>query len=385
MAIEQKYLDEFGYFGDRIYFDCSTMGMRPQRTVNFAEQWLETFNSSLGQDVTVKGETLRKKARETIAAFIHGDPADIFFTRNTTEGNNLLSQGYPLEPGDEVIVCNEDFPAVYIPWSFRQRDGISLSVVKSTDGIVSADDLIAHFTDKTRIVAVSMAQSSSGYVTDIKKLGKACRERNILLSVDAVQAAGRLPIDVSSMNVDVLATSSFKGLLGIMGAGFCWCRREVMDRIKPPVVSGNINWDKYDLTPGFDSLPIPEFPAGARRMETGTVNNLGIAIMAESISMLNEIGIEQIAEHIRCLESYYRRRLMASGLDIHMLGSDDPSTWSGSVSFVYDPVLRQQLEEELANAKIHAAVRSYFRVSFHYYNTAEQIDRLMIVLNKVLK
>ena len=384
MAIEAKYLDEFKYFGDRIYFDCSAMGMPPQRTRNFAKRYMDVFYDSLWQDPEIQGEVLRPKAKEAIARLINADPEDIFFTRNTTEGNNLLAHGYPLQPGDEVLVHNEDFPAVYMPWTIRQRDGVKLTVVKGENGIVSADEMIAHFSGRTRIAAVSMAQSSSGYVTDLVKLGKACRERGILLSVDAVQAAGRLPIDVETMNIDVLASSSFKGLMGIMGAGFCWCRREVMDRMDPPVVSGNINWDTYDLQPGFESLAIPEFPSGAARMETGTTNNLGIAMMAESIGMLNEIGIENIAAQIRDVEAYYRSRLKKADLPVRMLGSEDPDTWSGSVSFIYDQERKKALTEALEQAGIYAAVRSYFRVSFHFYNTKAQVDRLIPILERVL-
>ena len=384
MPIEAKYLDEFKYFGDRIYFDCSAMGMPPQRTRNLAKRYMDVFYDSLWQDPEIQGEVLRPKAKEAIARLINADPEDIFFTRNTTEGNNLLAHGYPLQPGDEVLVHNEDFPAVYMPWTIRQRDGVKLTVVKGENGIVSADEMIAHFSGRTRIAAVSMAQSSSGYVTDLVKLGKACRERGILLSVDAVQAAGRLPIDVEAMNIDVLASSSFKGLMGIMGAGFCWCRREVMDRMDPPVVSGNINWDTYDLQPGFESLAIPEFPSGAARMETGTTNNLGIAMMAESIGMLNEIGIENIAAQIRDVETYYRSCLKKADLPVRMLGSEDPDTWSGSVSFIYDQERKNALEKALKQAGIYAAVRSYFRVSFHFYNTKAQVDRLIPILERVL-
>jgi selenocysteine lyase/cysteine desulfurase len=384
LPIEQNYLDEFNYFGDRIYLDCSTMGMPPQRTRDLAKRYMDAFYDSLWRDPEIQGESLRDKARGNAAKLIHADPADIFFTKNTTEGNNLLSQRYPLEAGDEVLVHNEDFPAVYMPWTIRQRSGVKLTVVKGKNGVVSADDMIAHFSGKTRIVAVSMAQSSSGYVTDLVKLGKACRERGILLSVDAVQAAGRLPIDVEAMNIDVLASSSFKGLMGIMGAGFCWCRREVMDRIEPPVVSGNINWDTYVFHPGFESLSVPEFPSGAARMETGTANNLGIAMMAESIGMLNEIGIENIAAQIREVETYYRSCLKKAGLPIQMLGSDDPDTWSGSVSFLYDQERKKALAEALEQAGICAAVRNYFRVSFHFYNTKAQVDRLIPILERIL-
>lgn len=385
MRIDKKYYDEFSYIGDRAYLDCSTIGMLPQRTQDLGKRCIDIFAASLSRGPEVNGEDMRKKARTEIARMIHADPSDIFLTRNTTEGNNLLAQGYPLEPGDEVLVCNEDFPAVYMPWTIRQRDGVKLTVVQSHDGIVAADDMIAHISERTRVVAVSLAQSSSGYVTDISRLGRVCRERGILLSVDAIQAMGRLPIDVETMKVDVLASAGFKGLMGLIGAGFCWCRREVMDKVQPPLVSGNIDWEHYDFRPGFSALAVPDFPSGAARMETGTMNNWGYAMLGESAAMLNEIGIDAITEKIRSVETYYRARLKEAGLNIRMLGTDDPSTWSGSISFLYDPERREALNKALEEAKIYAAVRNYFRVSLHFYNDTSQIDRLMEVLEKVLK
>lgn len=382
--IDQKYLDEFRYFGDRIYLDCSAMGMIPQRTRDLAKRHIDLFYDSLWRDPEIQGEVIREKARAAVARLIHADPADIFFTRNTTEGNNLLAQGYPLNPGDEVLLCNEDYPSVYLPWAVRQREGIRLTVINGQNGFASADDFIAHFSNKTRVVAVSMVQSSSGYCIDLSKLGNACRERGILLSVDAVQAAGRLPIDVDAMKVDVLASAGFKGLMGIMGAGFCWCRREALDCIEPFIVSENIDWNSIDVQQGFERLDIPVFQRGYSRMEAGTTNNLGIAMMAESISMLNEIGIENIAAQIRSVETRYRRRLRELSLPVQMLGSDDPSTWSGSVSFRYDLSRKHKLADALNEAGIFVSVRDYLRAGFHFYNTGDQADSLISALKEAL-
>lgn len=383
MEIDRKYIDEFKYFGDRVYLDCSAMGMQPQRTIDAGKRYLDDFAGSLWQDPDIQGEVIRPKVKKEIAHLIGAEPDDIFFTRNTTEGNSLLARGFPLVNGDEVLICNEDFPSVYMPWTTLQQRGIRLTVVNGQRGIVSADSLIAAFSEHTKIVCISMAQSSSGYVTDLMKLGKACHACGILLSVDAVQAAGRLPINVEAMNIDLLTASSFKGLMGIMGAGFCWCRREVMNKIIPDIVCDNIDITGYDRAQGFSTLPVPSFPSGASRMETGTTNNLGILMMGESIRMLNEIGIDKIAEQIRDVETYYRQCLDRSGLPIQLLGTNDPKNWSGSVSFLYDPKYCQCLSEALKDAGIIATVRRYFRIGIHFYNTKDDIDRLMKVLEKV--
>lgn len=382
--IEQRYLDEFAYFGDRIYLDCSAMGMQPERTRQAAGEYLRRFSDALGGDRETLTEEIFRRGKAAVSRLTGGAPEDIFFTMNTTWGNNLLARGLPLEPGDEVLVGNGDFPAVYMPWTARQREGVRLKVVENHNGIVAAEDFIAAMTGRTRVVALSLAQSSSGYVTDIRALSRACRERGVLLSVDGVQAAGRLPIDVEKMVIDVLACASFKGLLGVMGAGFCWCRPEVMERVEPPYLSGNVDWERYELRHGFTSLDAPDYAPRAARMETGTSNLMGLYAMTRSMELLLEIGIENIAAQIRQVETYYRARLEAARLDVRLLGSNDPATWSGSVSFALPPEWREPLARALSDAGIYATVRDNLRVGLHYYNTCGHIDRLMEVLERTL-
>ncbi|MCI8505166.1 MAG: aminotransferase class V-fold PLP-dependent enzyme [Lachnospiraceae bacterium] len=386
--IDRNYLEEFAYFGDRIYMDCSAMGMQPERTRRAAGEYLLRFSDSLGRDPQVFGSEICGRGKRALARLVGGEPEDIFFTMNTTWGNNLLAKGLPLEAGSQVLVSGGDFPSVYMPWTARQKEGVELVVLPGKNGVVAAEDMIAAMTERTRVACVSLAQSSSGYVTDIRKLARACKDRGILLSVDAVQAVGRLPVHVREMEIDVLSASSYKGLLGAMGAAFCWCRPEVMEQITPLYLGGNIE-QGYELPLGrFDGekvrLGIPSYAHRAARMETGTMNLMGIHTMTESIEMLLEIGIEKIAGQIREVETYFRERMKEAELPIRFLGSDDPDTWGGSVSFLYDLSRRPRLEQALSEAGIYVTVRDYLRVSFHYYNTKEQAERLVFVLKQAL-
>ena len=172
-------------------------------------------------------------------------------------------------------------------------------------------------------------------------------------------------------------------MMGVMGEGFCYIRKELMEQVEPAVLSGNIDYEGLDFRPGFTEFPVPNYAHGPRRMASGTDNTYGLAVMSESVKMLLEIGQDKIAERIRELEVYYRNQLKEKQIPVKMLGSDDPSTWGGSVSFVLDPEKREPLKQALAAANIHAAARSYFRVSFHFYNTEEEIDRLISVLKTV--
>jgi len=379
--IADRYLQEFAYFGDRVYLDCSTMGMPPERSIRVGESFLRGFAERLGAHDTA--EDPRQTGRELIAKMIGADPEEIYFTKNTTEGNNVLPKGYPFQAGDEIILGSGDFAAVWLPYTRLQAKGVKLVWVTNENGCFPAEDYLSKITDQTRAIAISHAQSSSGYVTDLEKLGKVCREKGILLAVDGIQATGRMPIDVHKMKVDVYASGSFKGMMGVMGEGFCYIRKDLMEQVEPAVLSGNIDYEGLNFAPGFTEFPVPEYAHGPRRMASGTDNTYGLAVMSESARMLLEIGQDRIARRIRELECYYRAKLKEAKLPVRMLGSEDPATWGGSVSFVLDPAIREQLKTALAAEKIHAAARGYFRVSLHFYNTEAEIDRLIRVLEEV--
>ncbi len=383
--IPEKYLQEYDYLNDRVYLDCSTMGIQPNRTRETAKTYIDDFALSLGNPFCGNSETIRAKTKLNLAKLIHADPEDIFFTANTTAGNNLLTQGYPFDSGDEVILGSEEFVVVWMPWAGAQRNGVKLVIVETPNGIFHAEDFIAKITPRTKVIAVSWVQSASGCKIELEKLGAVCRKKGIILLVDAVQGMGRLKMDVKKYNIDVLASSSFKGMLGVMGAGFCYCRKEIMAKIQPPVCSGNVRLDDFPVFSGFDHLPIPAFNERAARMESGTGNTLGILMMNESVEMLLEIGIDSIAEHIHELEVYFRNQIRESQLPIEILGDDNPDHWSGTLAFRFPEEKRELLKTALEENRISVALRGTCRVSMHFYNTKEDIDTLMRVLNNVLK
>lgn len=385
----QALLSEFNYLGDVAYMDVSTMGVQPACTLAVcSDHQHEAVSRLLGARRLLGGggggggQDASSAARRNIAQLIHAPAEDVFFTQNTTQGNNLLPGGYPFEQGDEVIVSQGDFPSLILPWVGAQARGLKLIAMPCDNGVVSADDFLQRITPRTRVIALSFVQSASGYKADLAKLGAVCREKGILLMVDAVQGLGRCVIDVEGMGIDVLASASYKSMLGVMGAGVCYCRKEVMQRITPPIYSGNTQCGDIFSHTGAQ-YPVYPFRDRAQRMESGTSNNYGIAAMGCSAQYLLSAGVPAIEQHVHALEGTLRAGL--SRFAVQMQGSDQPDTWSGTVSLTMPDAAVGALRGALEEARIRVALRDsgYMRVGLHLYNTHEHIERLLNVLGDV--
>jgi selenocysteine lyase/cysteine desulfurase len=225
---------------------------------------------------------------------------------------------------------------------------------------------------KTRLVTISHVEYASGQRHDVAKIGAFCRERNILFCVDAIQSLGVLPVDVKAMNVDFLAADGHKWLLGPEGAGVFYCRKELVERMRPLMIGwmnviDALNYGKYDFTLRPD----------AGRFECGTHNIAGLLALKASVELLNALGVGMIAQRVRELTD----RLMAglSGKGYSIVSPRDKWQWSGIVSFVAKnpddherifQALRREHRTEIATRE------GRLRASPHFYNTEQQMDRL---------
>ncbi len=184
------------------------------------------------------------------AELFQTDAANISATHNTAEGMCLLANGYPFEPGDEIISYIHEFPSNHYPWRLQERRGVkllllgdcdpqgNLSAVKAPRGWSMAD-LVEKVTSRTRIVAVSHVQFTSGYAADLKELGAFCRERDIDLVIDGAQSVGCLPLYPEECNVAAVAVSSWKWLMGPFGAGILYTSEEFRDKIAVTMVGSS--------------------------------------------------------------------------------------------------------------------------------------------------
>lgn len=391
MAIDEKYLREFDYLSDCIYLDSASVGMTPQRTLDFCRSFQQEFVDSRGRICFGPYGKMRDAVADQIAQMIGADvplrreDREIRFITNTTEGDNILVNGLDLKPGDTVISSSYEYPAAVAGWAYRQKEGIRLKLIPEKNGRIEASDVIAAMDETVKVVAFSFVQFRSGYRMDLEKIGEECRRRGILFCIDGIQGVGRLPLNVKKMNIDVLSCGGFKGLMAPFGTGFLYVRKVVQDRIRPSSFdTGNVDADEEKL-PQMESFPAFGLREGIGRLQAGSMNTYGILAMGKSIGLLREIGIQEISSHLMRLERYFRAEAKARHLPVHFLGSPDERYWSGNICFTYDAKKTARLDELLSEKKIY--VRSgpgYMRIGLHYFNTNSHLDAVLDVLGSVL-
>jgi len=274
-----------------------------------------------------------------------------------------------------------EYPANIYPWmDVASRFGVELVMVSEQTiagrQIVPMEELLRETQHpRTRLVALSHVEFASGQRHDIAAIGKICREQGKLFCVDAIQSLGVLPVDVKSMNIDYLSADGHKWLLGPEGAGIFYCRRELIAQTRPLIVGwmnviNQEEYGSYDFTLKSD----------ARKFECGSYTVATLLSLKAAIDLLLQAGIDAIAPRIRTLTDHLITGLQNKGYSI--ISPRDDNQWSGIVSFTSPAHDHTEIWQNLRqNHKTEIAVREgRLRCSPHFYNTDEQINRLIAKL-----
>ena len=242
------------------------------------------------------------RTRELLAQLFHvADPSRIVFTKNATEALNMVIVGL-LRPGDRVVTTSMEHNSVLRPLAALGGAGVRVEVVEAgRDGQVDPDAFARSLAPGTRLAVVTHASNVTGTVNDVARICAACRDRGVPLLVDAAQTAGCMPIDLESLQVDYLAFSGHKGLLGPQGTGGLFVRNEAD---LPPFTRGGTG----SLSDREDQ---PEFLPD--RFESGTLNVPGIAGLGEGVSYILTRGVEDVVAHDQRLRAAFLATLDSDG------------------------------------------------------------------------
>jgi selenocysteine lyase/cysteine desulfurase len=307
---------------------------------------------------------------------------EIALGSNTSFGINIAAHCLPLERGSTVVVSDREFPANVYPWMGLERDGVRLERVPTCDGGLPDEDRIMERLDRGDVsaFAVSAVQFSTGYRADLAALGSFCRERGIFFVVDAIQALGQLPIDVAEARPDVLTTGGQKWLCGPFGTGFAYIRRELHRALEPRVVG----WTAMRACEDYSSLLDYryEFSEEARKFEVATAAFQDFAGLAESLLLLEQVGVGRIQAH---LESVLQPLVQwaAEHPRVELVGDPHPRRRSAITCFrTPDP---EASWNALQQAGVVCVLREgAIRISPHLYNTADEVERVIDVLRPVV-
>lgn len=372
---------EYGFLGNMIHVNACSVGVPPMRTQRAAGNFMEHYLPMVYDSGKLGFHWLRQKVRKQIANLINGQAEEIAFTKNTTEGTATLAWGYPLGPGDNVVVADLENPSNLYPWVYAAKTkGFEVKLIKTEGRGASLQQYLEAIDGNTKVVAVSAVQAGAGTRVDLAALGRVCREKGIILSVDAVQGFGRLTIDVKASCIDYLTCGGFKALGAGFGVGFVYCRKELAPKVAPLIAGdGNVDNDLEAPMVFTEDTPM-DFFAHAERFEGGSSNALGIWLLHHSLSLVEELGKDNIQGHVLELEEKLRQRLSGCGLDVLPSG-DLPS---GVVVAWYPVEHYDQAEAILEKYDIHISHHAgYLRLSIAAHNTEEQMEQVAAAFREI--
>ncbi|HEY4814145.1 MAG TPA: aminotransferase class V-fold PLP-dependent enzyme [Chthoniobacterales bacterium] len=333
------------------------------------------------EDFRDYSETLAliRQTRNLAARLINSSPDEIALLGPTSLGLSLVANGLTWEPGDEVVCYLDDYPANVYPWINLRNKGVQVRFIEPAQvGELTVDAVHRVITPKTKLVALASCNFVSGFRIDIAAIGKLLRERGILFCLDAIQTLGAFPTTVEY--VDFLSADAHKWLLGPVAIGVVYVRKELFEVCRPTLLgSGNIK------APDYVAQNQIEFVESAQRYEPGVLNLPGIAGLKASIDLLLDVGIDKVAERILTIRSRLVSGLTELGFTL--LGQNhDSRHFSGIITVSHPartiPSLFKRLSENQAVCSLRQdrQGKQYLRFSPHFYNTEDEVDRILEVL-----
>jgi len=368
---------EFPVVADKVFLahggDCPL----PRRVAEAVRKYAQ--DASTGDQEKFVYPKILSDGRKLAAELIHCKPEEIAFVGPTSLALSFVASGLRLRRGDNVLIYFDDYPSNVYPWMALADQGVEVRLMNLRGlGTIRPRDVIGQVDENTRLVALASCHFISGYRLDLGAIATFLRERKIQFCVDAIQTVGAFPMDAGQ--IDFLAADAHKWLLGPCGAGLMYVRESLQEQLNPPVY-------------GWHNVRSPEFVAqeqivlrsGAARYEAGTHNLLGLVGLVTAIELILELGVENIARELLRKRAWLVPALESRGYTV--LSSDAaPENCSGITSFYRADADLPALHQKLLDANFVTSLRTdrkgqkYIRLSPHFYNTDEELQRLMKLL-----
>jgi selenocysteine lyase/cysteine desulfurase len=369
---------EFPLESELCYPNHAAIGPWPRRTAQAVAGFAQQCMMRGGSDYPHWLETERR-LRERLARLLGVEGADdIALVQNTSEGLSIVSQGLDWRDGDEVVGLRGDFCSNQMAWEVLDARGV---VYKPVDALAVADPegrLIAAIGPRTRLMAVSTVHFAGGYRFDLERLAAACRRHGVLLSVDVIQSLGALPFVQSRVQADFITGGGHKWLLAPEGQGFFYCRPALRDRLRLHRFGWAMRAQPYE----FESETWQ--PAeSARRFEAGTPNMVGIHGLEASLSLFEEVGMENVASRLAENVS-----VLADGLaglpGIEILTPADRERRAGILTFRSSRVDGAQLHAALMARQVICSPRlGGVRLAPHFYTPESVLTRTIDEIRRI--
>lgn len=367
---------EFPTLANWTYLDVARKTAAPRCQERAMQEYCRDVYENAGADAWSAVNVA--KTRTIMAQLLGAKPAEIAFTKNTTEGLNIAAHGFDLKPGDNIVLTNLEHMANVWVWKHWEKKGVELRFARHRDWRLPLDAFLEQMDARTRVVSTAYVTYGTGYRVNLPELGRACRERGVRLVVDGVQAAGILATPLSELGADIVSIGGHKGLFGLTGSGVVYCREALVNEL----------WTEFIKQP--ETAPAARAHANsqfdyvrtAHRFEGGNPNFLGLRVFRHGAEFIQSIGLGNIERRVRELTTACLKLLKAAGLASHT-----PMEWEERAQIVNVPVpnaeeLMERLRERhrvIVNVKDGA-----LRLSMSFCNNEDDLERAISALKQEL-
>ena len=341
---------------------------------NFASQCVDS-----GAQRYAEWLRIEQQLRSQLAYLINAPAAnDIALLKNTSEALSVVAHGFPWQAGDNAVICDEEFPSNRIVWESLTRYGVTVRQVSARDSAQPEQSLMAAMDAHTRLLSISSVQYGSGLRLDLALLGQFCKEKGVAFCVDAIQGLGALHHDVQAMHIDFLMADGHKWLLGPEGLAVFYCPATWRDRLKLyqygwHMTEDYLNFDRRDWRPA-DS---------ARRFECGSPNMLGIHALSASLSLIIELGINEIERRVLARAQHLFDKIKRHP-DLELITPTAAGRYAGIVTFRHRKISAVNLFKHLQEHKVMCAMRGGgIRFSPHCYTRLQTLDNAIGLIKEI--
>jgi selenocysteine lyase/cysteine desulfurase len=373
------FLDEFVQAPGLRYLNHAAVAPWPNRAAVAVARFAQE-NVLLGARDYSDWMALEQRLRERLMRLLNAPSTDdLALVKNTSQALSYVAFGLQWESGDQIVISDEEFPSNRIVWEALAPQGVEVVQV-SLKGDDPEGALLSACGPRTRLMSVSAVQFASGLRLDLQRLGAGCKQQNVLFCIDAIQQLGALPFDVRAYQCDFAMADGHKWLLGPEGLGVFYCRSELREQLK----LHEFGWHMLEHMGDYNRTGW-EPAKSARRFECGSPNMLGAVALEASLSLLEEVGMDQVAELIAERVQWLQDGLTAiPGVQLH--SPLNPARRGGIFSFSIDGIDNQRVYEQLKQQQVVCIPRGPgIRFSPHFYTEKRVIDETLQIVATIAK
>jgi cysteine desulfurase/selenocysteine lyase len=376
LANEELRRHEFPVARDKIFLAHAGVCPLPHRVAEAVSECAQ--RGTLGDQEAFVLHRL-DNARKLGARLLNCQPEEVALVGPTSLALSFVAAGLSFRKGDNILIYHDDYPSNVYPWMALAERGVEVRLLNTRGlGVIRPQDVMGQVDENTRLVALASCHFISGYRIDFQAIGKFLRERGVLFCLDAIQTLSAFPTTVE--HVDFLAADAHKWLLGPCGAGLLYVRRELQEKLNPPIYG----WHNVRC-PNFVAQEQIIFRNDATKYEAGTHNLLGLVGLITAMELVVEIGVENITAELLRKRAWLVPALQAKGFTV--LNADARTENASSIiSFHQAGKDLTALHKKLTDAGVVASLRAdrkgqkYIRLSPHFYNTDSELQRVLELL-----